>query len=140
MRVAITHIMLMPTVSDYMTREPYSVVSTDSLARARDLMRRHHVRHLPVVDRDQLVGVISDRDVEVVGVVPGVDLAFIEVSRVMEPALHVWAETPIDEVSSLMADRKCDCVVVRGGHGVEGVFTAVDALRALANIAARATA
>jgi hypothetical protein len=33
-----------------------------------------------------------------------------------------------------------DCVVVRGGHGVAGVFTATDALQALADIVRRATA
>ncbi len=123
-----------------MTREPYSVASTESLLRARELMHRHQVRHLPVVNGERLVGIITERDVQVVSAVPGVNLAFVEVSRVMEPAIHVWAETPLDEVSRLMADRKCDCVVVRGGHGVEGVFTATDALRALATVVGRATA
>ena len=133
-------IMLMPTVKRFMTREPYSVASTDSLHRAQELMHRHAVRHLPVLDGDSLVGIIADRDIAVISAVPGVHLAHVEVSRVMEPPLHVWGETPIDEVSSLMAERKCDCVVVRGGHGVEGIFTATDALNALAELVRRATA
>jgi len=132
--------MLMPTVSWFMTREPYSVASTDSLARARDLMKKHSVRHLPVLDGDLLVGIIAERDVAVVSAVPGIDLDHVEVSRVMEPPFDVWGETPIDEVSTMMAERKRDCVVVRGGHGVEGIFTATDALRALAELVRRATA
>jgi acetoin utilization protein AcuB len=132
--------MLMPTVKRFMTREPYSVESTESLARARELMVRHAVRHLPVVDGGRLVGIIADRDLSVVGAVPGIDLGHVEVSRVMEAPIEVWGETPIDEVSSLMADRKRDCVVVRGGHGVEGIFTATDALRALAELVRHATA
>lgn len=138
--VQLRHIMLMPNVKHFMTREPYSVASTDSLRRAHDLMHRHAVRHLPVLDGGRLVGIIADRDVAVVGAVPGIDLGHVEVSRVMEPPLDVWGETPIDEVSSLMADRKRDCVIVRGGHGVEGIFTATDALRALAELVRRATA
>jgi len=132
--------MLMPTVKWFMTREPYSVTSTDSLARARELMHKHSVRHLPVVDGDQLVGIIGERDVAVVSAVPGIDLFHVEVARVMEAPIDVWGETPIDEVSTMMAERKRDCVVVRGGHGVEGIFTATDALRALAELVRRATA
>jgi len=103
-------------------------------------MKKHSVRHLPVLDGDLLVGIIAERDVAVVSAVPGIDLDHVEVSRVMEPPFDVWGETPIDEVSTMMAERKRDCVVVRGGHGVEGIFTATDALRALAELVRRATA
>ena len=129
----------MPTVKAYMTREPYSVASTDSLRRAHDLMHRHEIRHLPVLDGGRLVGILADRDVAVVGSIPGVDLLYVEVSRVMESPIDVWAETPIDEVSDLMRSRKRDCVIVRGGNGVEGIFTATDALHALAELVRRAT-
>jgi acetoin utilization protein AcuB len=131
--------MLMPSVDRYMTREPYSIASTDTLARARTMMVKHQIRHLPVVDGDRLVGVVSDRDVEVVSAVPGMDLTHVEIGRVMRPPLDVWGETPLDEVSELMTTRRSDCVVVRGGHGVEGIFTAVDALAALADLLRRAT-
>lgn len=130
----------MPTVDRYMTREPYSVASTNSLERARDLMHRHMIRHLPVIDDDRLIGVISDRDVTTVAAVPGMDLDHVEVSRVMTPPLYVWGTAPLDEVSDLMSERKADCVVVRGGHGIEGIFTAVDALAALSDLLRRATA
>ena len=132
--------MLMPTVKFYMTREPHSISSGDNLSRAKALMRMHLIRHLPVVDGDELVGVISDRDVAVVEAVPGIDLAHVEVARMMEPALTAWSEEAIDEVSVKMAEQKRDCVVVRGGQGVAGVFTATDALQALADIIRRATA
>ena len=103
-------------------------------------MQTHLIRHLPVVDGDQLVGVLSDRDIDVVAAVPGMDLARIEIARVMSPALSAWGETPLDEVSQLMTERKADCVVVRGGHGIEGIFTATDALQALTDLVRRATA
>lgn len=125
----------MPTVNSFMTRDPYSVASTDSLQRAHSLMHRHSVRHLPVVDGKQLVGIIGDRDVAAVCSIPGVDLAHVEVSRVMEQPLDVRSEAQIDEVALLMAERRRDCVVVRGASGIEGIFTSTDALRALAALA-----
>jgi CBS domain-containing protein len=54
--------------------------------------------------------------------------------------VYLWAETPLDEAAKLMAERKVDCVAVRGGHGIEGVFTAVDGMNALADVLRRATA
>ena len=132
--------MLMPNVERFMTRGPYSIGSTEDLAHAKHLMEQHRIRHLPVIDGGELVGILADCDIDVVAAVPGVDLARVEVARVMAPPLHVWAETPIDEVSTMMAERRRDCVAVRGGHGVEGIFTATDALTALAEIVRRATA
>jgi acetoin utilization protein AcuB len=131
--------MLMPTVDRYMTREPYRVASTDTLELVKKLMHEHDIRHLPVVDGGRLVGIISERDLDVVEAVPGTHLCHVEVARVMAPPIDVWAETPIDQVSALMAEKKRDCVVVQGGQGVEGVFTATDALLALTDLVRRAT-
>lgn len=130
--------MLMPDIKRYMTREPYTITSTESLARARAYMTEHQIRHLPVVDGEQVVGVISERDLDVLAAIRGIDLQRIEIARVMEPPLVVWGEELLDEVSARMADEKRDCVVVRGGLGLIGIFTAVDALRALTDVSRRA--
>ena len=129
----------MPAIDRYMTREPYSVTSTDTLERVHDLMTKHSIRHLPVIDGGRLVGVIAERDVAAIERIPGVDLARIVGARLMGRPLAVWGETPLDEVSELMTPRKADCVVVQGGHGVAGIFTATDALTALTDLLRRAT-
>jgi acetoin utilization protein AcuB len=132
--------MLMPAIDRYMTREPYSVSSTDSLARVRHMMLAHSIRHLPVIDGERLVGVVSDRELVAIERIPGVELSRVEVARVMTPPIVVWGETPLDDVSELMSHRKSDCVVVQGGHGVAGIFTATDALAALTDLLRRAAA
>lgn len=40
--------------------------STDTLEHVRRLMNKHHIRHLPVIDDYNLVGVISMRDINAV--------------------------------------------------------------------------
>ncbi len=50
-------------VSALMSRGVVSCSSRDSLDRVLELMDRHHVRHLPVLDDHTLVGVVSIRDV-----------------------------------------------------------------------------
>ena len=44
-------------------QELVSCSSTDSLEHVRQLMHRHHIRHVPVIDNYSLVGVISIRDI-----------------------------------------------------------------------------
>jgi acetoin utilization protein AcuB len=132
--------MLMPQIDRYMTREPYSVTSTETLAHARSLMLANSIRHLPVIDGERLVGMISDRDLAAIESVPGINLAHVEVARVMSAPLQVWGEMPLDEVGELMTKRKADCVVVQGGQGVAGIFTTADAITALTDLLRRATA
>ena len=50
-------------VSQLMTRGPVTCTPTDSLHHVIELMDRHHIRHLPVLDDGTLIGVISTRDV-----------------------------------------------------------------------------
>lgn len=49
-------------ISKYMTRKLITVTPEMSVKDAFLIMRTHRVRHLPVVDGDRLVGIISDRD------------------------------------------------------------------------------
>jgi acetoin utilization protein AcuB len=49
-------------VSKYMTQKLIVAASEMTIKQAFLTMRTHRVRHLPVVDGDKLVGIISDRD------------------------------------------------------------------------------
>jgi len=50
-------------VKDVMTRNVYTVTKDTSVEQCIALMAKHHIRHLPVVEGDQLVGLVSMRDV-----------------------------------------------------------------------------
>ena len=52
-------------VKDVMTRNVYTVALDTSPEDCIALMNLHHIRHLPVVEKDQLMGVLSIRDVMV---------------------------------------------------------------------------
>jgi acetoin utilization protein AcuB len=51
------------TARELMTEDPVTVSPQATIAEAWDLMREMDVRHLPVVERDVVVGMLSDRDV-----------------------------------------------------------------------------
>jgi CBS domain-containing protein len=47
---------------DLMTADPLTVTVETTIAEVWDLMREADVRHVPVVQGDALVGMVSDRD------------------------------------------------------------------------------
>jgi CBS domain-containing protein len=49
-------------VMEVMTPDPVSCSTSDSVHEAMDRMSRHNVGHLPVVDEDKLVGIVSIPD------------------------------------------------------------------------------
>ncbi len=50
-------------VSAWMTESVLAVETFDSIAIARQLMAKHRVNQLPVMDDDNLVGIVTDRDI-----------------------------------------------------------------------------
>jgi acetoin utilization protein AcuB len=54
-------------ISDIMTANVVSIPSTTSLAEARRTMDAHRVKHLPVVDKEKLVGIVTRRTLEKAG-------------------------------------------------------------------------
>ena len=50
------------TVGALMTSQPLTIGRQQSLTTAHRLMRDHRVRHLPVLEHGELIGVVSQRD------------------------------------------------------------------------------
>ncbi len=125
-------------VQRYMTPMPVVVRSDRTLAEAHQLMREHGVRHLPVVDDGRLVGIVSQRDLYLLETLRGVDVASETVAEAMTPDPYTTSpDAPLDEVAREMAEHKYGSAVVVDAGRVVGVFTTVDALRALSAVLTR---
>jgi len=121
-----------PLVRQYMTPSPHTVGPTRSLGAARQVMLKHHVRHLPVLDGGRIVGLISERDLLLVESLPGVNPTDVHVDEAMVTNVYtVHPDTPVGEVVETMIDRKAGSAVVCEGDRVLGIFTTIDALQAL---------
>ena len=54
----------MITIEEFMTADPYTLRSSDSLSDARRVMTEKHIRHIPVTDDNKhLLGLVTQRDV-----------------------------------------------------------------------------
>ena len=121
-----------PEVREHMTPSPLVIGPISSLSKAVKLMRDNHVRHLPVVDGGRVVGVLSQRDVLIMESLPGVNPTEVRVEEAMVgDVFTVGPDAPLGEVIETMIDRKLGSTIVCEGDRVLGVFTTIDALRAL---------
>lgn len=127
-----------PEVREYMTYAPHTIGRYSYLSTASKSMREHHIRHLPVLEGGQIVGVISERDILMLETLPGIDPQRVRVEEAMvQDVFTVSPETPVGEAIETMIDRKVGSAVVCNGERVIGVFTTIDALTALRDRLAR---
>jgi len=106
-----------------MTTTPHSVGSEQSLRIASELMKKHDIRHLPVLHEGKLAGIITDRDVKLALGIQGVDPDETKVDQIATEDPYLTAPgTPADEVVIYMAEQ------------LVGIFTSTDALRVLGEV------
>lgn len=125
------------TIRDVMTGTPHTVGRNQKLAVAHDLMRKHGLRHLPVLEARELVGVISQRDLYFLEASSGIDRRVEVVGEAMSgDVFQAKPDDKLTDVARVMAERRLGCAVVVEGPEVIGIFTATDALTLLARMTA----
>lgn len=106
-----------PTISTYMTRDPWTIGPDERIATAYEVMSTHTVRHLPVMERGAVVGIVSQRDLFFMEGLRRIDPETGKVEAAMSPEPYaVPPETPVDEVARRMAESW----VRRGAGGAGG--------------------
>lgn len=119
-----------------MTPFPHSVDIKAPLEQARAFMEEHTIRHLPVTEDGTLIGVVTERDIDLL-MGPAFDYpnpTKLHVSDAMVSETYVVdLETPLAYVAKTMADRHIGSAIVTRRGKLAGIFTASDALKALAD-------
>jgi CBS domain-containing protein len=128
---------------DLMTANPSTVPPQASIAEAWDLMRELDTRHIPVVDGDTLIGMLSDRDVGDldVGRLLTEDGADALRRRLARPVVQLMSadpiaaapETSVSELITLFLEHKIGAipVVLPDSHRIVGIVSYIDVLRAV---------
>lgn len=124
-----------PSIFSFMSTCPHTIGHEQNLASAESLMREHHIRHLPVLKAGVLSGILSDRDIKLCRDFVGADDTNVKVGDVCSDSVYtVGPQSPLDEVAKEMARGKFGSAVVVDHEKVVGIFTAVDAMDALAKL------
>lgn len=122
-------------VEKYMSPFAQTIGRDQTIATAHRMMRENEIRHLPVLEGGKLVGIVSQRDLHFVETLAGVDPTRIRVDEAMsQDVFTVAPETKLEEaVETMIANKFGSAVVMKGGK-VLGLFTAIDAQRALLDL------
>jgi acetoin utilization protein AcuB len=117
-----------------MSAAPVAIQQSAPLSEAIALMQEHNVRHLPVLDGQVPVGILSERDLAMAGSLVPDAWELIPIAEAMTPNPYkVGAETPVVQVARAMADHRYGAVLVTNAEGnLLGMFTTTDAMSVLA--------
>lgn len=125
----------MLTVREYMSKAPITVTPDQSLLYAQTLMEDNNIRQVPVLERDELCGILALRDIAYMSGPENLDLARLRVEHAMSTYVYtVSSETSLAVAADQMAQGNLGSVVVTDGGRVIGILTTVDVCRALAKV------
>jgi CBS domain-containing protein len=114
-----------------------SVEVNSTLARAYLLMERHQFPNLPVSSAGEVVGVISERDIEtLIQNFSNVRSAgTLKTGNYMRsPVRSVDPNVRLDTVATLMIDERINAVILKKGDEVVGALTKDDLLKVFAEL------
>lgn len=123
-----------PRIKSVMTPFPYSVDRSATIGQARKLMLDHHVRHLPVTDSGELVGIVTDRDIKLL---LGPELGSPDPRELtvedayVDECYAVDLDMPLSDVVTYMAEHHIGAALVTRHQKIAGIFTSSDACRVL---------
>lgn len=131
-------------VRDIMVSAVTTLEETAFLIDAALILRRTGFRHLPIVNGERLVGLLSDRDLYRFAPSLLTNITPEEYNRVFETTplnrvmtrdvLTVTPDTPIEEAVALLHSKKLGCLPVVEGEKLVGMVTVSDMLEVLYRI------
>ncbi len=129
----------MKTVSEVMATEVTTLGRNDTLQLAQDIMTLGRVRHFPVIEDGEVVGVVSQRDLYKASLGSVMKygakaqrefLDTIAVKEVMQsPPITIAPHASVKEAARLMLEEKIGCLPVLDGAKLVGIVTETDMLK-----------
>src|SRR5262245_44244932 len=123
-------------VRDCMTKDVVTLDPNDGLVTAEDVMRLGRIRHMPVVEDGELVGIVSQRDLFHSALVKALGYGTRATQKARESLLvkeamttsvtTTTADTPLADAAKLMLDGKIGCLPVLEGKRLVGILTESD--------------
>jgi acetoin utilization protein AcuB len=126
-------------VQDIMQANVVTVTPRTMLHEAITLTRERGIRHLPVLDGAELVGIVSDRDLKRAMASPATGLAAHESASLMErvamrdvmthPVITIGGAFPVEEAARVMVKEKISALPVTAAARLVGIVTETDLMR-----------
>ena len=125
-------------VQDIMVKEVATLDIEDELSLANDIMRLGRIRHLPVVAREQVVGIISERDLFRSSLAQALGYGNKDSREVMrtlrikdvmvKKVITIPPDMELKDAVAIMVERKIGCLPVVQDDKLLGLITETDIL------------
>jgi len=119
-------------LSEIMTREVQILQPDDTLSLAAQKMRDYDIGFLPVCDGDNLMGVLTDRDIAIRALSDGMDIKVMLGRDLMTtPAIYCFDDQDVTEAAKIMGENQIRRLVILGRENerVVGVISLGDLVR-----------
>lgn len=129
-------------VSSIMTKNVIKLNLTDDLTKAESLFKKHHIRHIPVVNGNVIVGMLSYTDLLRISFADAIDededavdvtvYNMFSVEQVMARNLvKVGPDDTIKKVAEILASKEFHALPVVQGDLLVGIVTTTDLIKYL---------
>lgn len=130
------------SVTTIMTKNVIKLNISDDLTKAEMLFKKHHIRHIPVVNGSKIIGMLSYTDLLRISFVDAVDdeadvvdatvYNMFTVEQVMAKNLiTISSETTIKEAAEILASKEFHALPVCEGDLLIGIVTTTDLIKYL---------
>jgi acetoin utilization protein AcuB len=116
-------------VSKRMVRKLLTIPPNTSILKAMEVMKKNSIRHLPVVDGKNFVGLVTEGDLRQASILSMVDKVSIEDVMIKKP-VTLSPEASLEEAAKLISYHKIGGLPVVKGNKLVGIITIVDILQA----------
>lgn len=129
-------------ISTIMTQDVVKLNLEDNLTKAESLFKKHHIRHIPVVNGNKIIGMLSYTDLLRISFADALEddevnvdttvYNMFTVEQVMAKNLvTISPETTIKEAAEILATREFHALPVCAGKLLVGIVTTTDLIRYL---------
>ena len=127
-------------VSSIMTSDVQTVSVNNSLQEANDLFSKHHIRHIPVVSGEKLIGILSHTDILRISFgntfgdeQTGGDQAIFDMLSINQVMKHspvtVSPDDTLKDAAQVLADREFHALPVVQDDRLVGIITTTDLIK-----------
>lgn len=129
-------------VSTIMTKEVIKLNITDTLTKAESLFKKHHIRHIPVVNGNKIIGMLSYTDLLRISFADAIEddeeevdttvYNMFSVEQVMAKNLtSISPDATIKDAAEILATREFHALPVVEGSLLVGIVTTTDLIKYL---------
>jgi acetoin utilization protein AcuB len=120
-------------VESWMVKDVVTITSKSAIKDALMVMKKHSVRHLPVVDKGSFVGLVALGDLKQAIIASMIEQLKVSDVMIREP-YTITRETTLEKAAQIIYEKRIGCLPVVEDDKIVGILTVNDILKAFIDI------